>query len=58
MLDGNIKMASLEAIIKAKELAKQNKKIYLSQHKEIPEYMYDKMTGPKNGILRRVRRLS
>ena len=58
MLNGNIKLACLEAQIKALELAKQNRKLYLSQNKEIPEYMYDKMTGPKNGILRRARRLS
>ena len=57
MLNGNIKLACLEAQIKALELAKQNRKLYLSQNKEIPEYMYDKMNAPKNGILRRVRRL-
>lgn len=57
MLNGNIKLACLEAQIKALELAKQNKKLYLSQNREIPEYMYDKMNAPKNGILKRVRRL-
>ena len=57
MLNGNIKLACLEAQIKALELAKQNRKLYLSQNKEIPEYMYDKINEKKNGILRRVRRL-
>jgi hypothetical protein len=58
MKNGSIKLASLEATIKALELAKKNKKQYLSQNKEIPEYEYDMFYGNinKGKVLRLIRK--